>query len=237
MLVFETEKTSMRKAALITGIAIIVIALSAGIAVGVVDSKLIVNNDSTATMNNIKSNLSLFNVGVFSWLITLIFDIVISWSLYIFLKQVNSSLSLLGAWFRLIYAAILAVAILNYVLVAVLLNSSNSFLGNDPTQLKNLVMLFIIGFHRTWSLGLIIFGLHLFIIGYLSVKSGFIPKLIGILLIIAAFSYICIHIMYSFFPQCDSFTKLLESILSLPMALGELSLGIWMLIKGGKSHK
>lgn len=78
MLVFETEKTSLRKAALITGITMLIITICAMFAVEVVNTRLIINGDATATMNNIKKSISLFQAGIFSWLIILICDIVIS---------------------------------------------------------------------------------------------------------------------------------------------------------------
>ncbi|MBK1812197.1 DUF4386 domain-containing protein [Clostridium sp. YIM B02505] len=237
MLIFEKEKISLRTAALIAGITICIIAITAGFSVGVVQSKLIVEGDSASTMYNIKNSLSLFQLGIFNWLVTLIGDIVISWALYIFLKQFDNSLSLLGAWFRLAYSAILGIAILNLIFVAILLNTKYKFSFPEPEQLQFLVLLFIIGFNKIWSLGLIIFGAHLFIIGYLVIKSGFLPKTLGILLVIASFSYIFIHIMHLFLPQLESTTKILESILSLPMAASELGLGIWLLFKGGKSKK
>jgi hypothetical protein len=237
MLVFETEKISLRKAAIIAGITMFIIAIAAAFAVGVVDTRLIVDGDATATMNNIKKSISLFKAGIFSWLIILICDIVISWALYIFFKQIDSSLSLLGAWFRLAYSIILGIAILNLVFVTILLSTDYQLLFNETEQLKSLLMLFVIAFHKMWSFGLIIFGVHLLIIGYIVMKSGFIPRILGILLLIAAFSYMFIHIMHLFLPQYDNITGLLEGILSLPMALGELGLGIWMLIKGGKASK
>jgi len=237
MLTFETEKTSLRKAALIIGITTIIMAILAAFAVGVVDSRLIIDGDATATMNNIRESISLFQAGIFSWLIILICDIVISWALYIFLKQIDNSLSLLGAWLRLIYSAILGIAILNLVLVTILLSSDYQLHSIQTDQLKSMLMLFIIAFHKMWSFGLIIFGVHLFIIGCLVMKSGFIPRILGILLLIASFSYMFIHIMHLFLPQYENTTRIFENILSLPMALGELGLGIWMLVKGGKTSK
>lgn len=237
MLVFETEKITLRKAALITGVTIFIIAIFAMFAVGVVDTRLIIDGDATATMNNIKKSISLFKVGIFSWLIILICDIVISWSLYIFLKQIDSSLSLLGALFRLAYSAILGIAILNLVFVTILLSVEHQLLSNQTDQLKYFVMLFVIAFHKMWSFGLIIFGVHLFIIGCLVMKSDFIPKILGILLLIASFGYMFINIMHLFLPQYENTTRIFENILSLPMVLGELGLGIWMLVKGGKKLK
>lgn len=237
MMVFETEKKSLRKAALVVGITMMIMTLLAMFAVGAVDSRLIIYSDASSTMNNIVKSFWLFQAEIISWIIILLCDIVISWALYIFLKQIDKSLSLLGAWFRLIYSAVLGAAILNLVHVSVLLNENQQLQSIQASQLKSLLMLSIIMFHKTWSLGLIIFGVHLFIIGCLVMKSDFIPRILGILLLIASLSYMLVHTMHLFLPQYESTTRILENILSLPMALGELGLGIWMLVKGGKSPK
>src|SRR5690606_21747813 len=70
-------------------------------------------------------------------------------------------------------------------------------------QLQSFVMLFLKAFHIIWSIGLIIFGLHLMIVGYLTFKSDNVPKLISILLLIASISYIIIHFNYTFLPQLN----------------------------------
>lgn len=236
MTVFETEKISQRRAAVIAGITMLVMAGCAAFAVGFVNSNLIVKGNAGATINNIFNSLALFRSGVFGWLVILVSDIIVSWALYSFLKQVDNSVALLGAWFRLIYCAILGVSILNLVCVLLILSG-----GNTPAvqseQLNAQVMLYIDAFNKMWSFGLIIFGLHLLIIGKLVLKSGFIPKILGILLLIAAVSYIIVHLLHVFFPQFEQTTVILENILSLPMALGELAFGIWLLIRGGRTSK
>lgn len=236
MTVFETEKISQRKAAVTTGIAILVMAVSAAFTVGFINNSLIVKGDAGATANNIINSLALFRSGVFGWLIILASDIIVAWALYSFLKQVDNSVALLGAWFRLIYCAILGASILNLVYVMLLLSG-----GNIPAaqsgQLNIQVMLFIDAFNKMWSFGLILFGFHLLIIGKLILKSGFIPKILGILLLIAAFSYVIVNLLHVFFPQFEQTTVIIENILILPMSLGELALGIWLLIKGGRTSR
>lgn len=237
MLVFENGKKSSDKAALITALSMLIMIICATFSVGVVDNKIFVSNDATSTFNNIQNSIYLFQGGILSWLIILICDILISWSLYIYFNQIDKSLALLGSYFRLIYSAILAISILSLIFITVLMNNNLQLLSNEPQQLKSLVMLFIITFHKMWSFGLIIFGIHLFIIGCLVIKSKFIPKIIGILLFIGSFGYMLIHLMNLLLPQYQSITKIFETILSLPMIFGELGLGIWLLIKCIKSSK
>lgn len=232
----ETEKISPRQAAIIAGIAMLVIAGCAAFAVGFVNSRLIVQDDAGATASNILNSLALFRSDIFAWLVILVSDIIISWALYGFLQQVDRSAALLGAWFRLIYCAILGAALLNLVYVLLLLSG-----GHTPAvqsdQLNAQVMLLIEAFHKMWSLGLIVFGLHLLVIGQLVLQSGFIPKILGILLLIAAVSYIAVHALHVFFPQVEQTTAIIENILSLPMALGELAFGLWLLLKGGRTGR
>lgn len=230
MLEYEIEKTSQRKYAIIIGIAMIIMAVCAGFSYGFVQSSLVVKSDINATMNNISKSLALFHAEIFGWLLILLLDIIISWALYIFLKKINKDISLLAAIFRLFYSVILAVAISNLIFVSLM--SSGSYSLESAKQL----MLYINGFDKIWAFGLIIFGLHLLVTAYLVMKSKFIPKLLGILLIIASVSYLVINILKVFMPQYADITSTIESVLSFPMALGELSFGIWLIFKGGKNN-
>nr|WP_320024239.1 DUF4386 domain-containing protein [uncultured Acetobacterium sp.] len=233
----ETKRISPRKAAIIVGIAMLMIALCAGFGYGFVHSSLVIKGDAAATVSQLTQNMPLFRAEIFSWFLILVFDIIIAWALTIFMQQIDHHLALLSGWFRLIYAVILGIAISNLVMVSLLLSSNNysAFLPAD--QLSAQVMVYLNAFNRIWSLGLIIFGLHLLIIAYLILKSDFIPKFLGILLFIAALSYVLIHSMHLFLPQYETTTVLIETILSLPMTVGELGFGIWLLIKGGKTAK
>lgn len=233
----KTERISPRKAAVIVGVTMIMIALCAGFGYGFVHSSLVITGDAATTVSQLQQNMPLFRAEILSWFLILVFDIIIAWALTILMQQIDHHLALLSGWFRLIYAVILGIAISNLMMVSLLFSSNNysAFLPAD--QLSAQVMLYLSAFNSIWSLGLIIFGLHLLIIAYLILKSDFIPKFLGILLFIAALSYVLIHSMHLFLPQYETTTMLIETILSLPMTVGELGFGIWLLIKGGKTPK
>ncbi len=237
MLVFETEKLTQRKVAIIAGLSIIVMAICAGFSYGFVHSSLIVKGDATATLSNISGSIGLFRAEILGWLIVLLLDILVSWELYVFLKQIDNSLALLAAWLRLSYTAILGIAITHLICITVLLNGDDYLMSIPLDQLKVQLMYHINVFDKIWSFGLVIFGFHLLILGYAILKSDFIPKKIGILLLIASLCYVLIHSLHLFLPQIENITLALESILSLPMAVGELVLGLWLLIKGGRITK
>lgn len=92
-------------------------------------------------------------------------------------------------------------------------------------------------FRNLWSLGLIVFGLHLLGLAYLSILNDRMPNFFGVLLIIAGFGYLLVHILRLVPAIPVDTVDLIESILMLPMALGEILLAIWLIIKGGNYNR
>jgi len=126
----------------------------------------------------------------------------------------------------------LGIAILNLLFVWLLANSADPLSISD--QLQAQVMLYLNAFESMWSIGLIVFGGHLLIVGGVAVKSNGTPKIISILLVIAGAGYILIHLCNTFLPQFDGVITVLKFIFTVPMIVGELGFGLWLLFKGGK---
>ena len=116
---------SLRKAALVAGWGLLIMTIFAVFAIYFVFQNLIVPGEATTTANNIMASEMLFRIGICSILIVLICDVVVAWALYVLLKQVSKSLSLLTAWLRLVYAAMLGIALLNLVIILILLSGAN----------------------------------------------------------------------------------------------------------------
>jgi hypothetical protein len=224
-----------RKSALTAGISLIIMAVAAFFAYGYIHGSLVIEGDASATFNNIASSTTLFEAEILSWLIILVLDIVVAWAFYIFLKPINTGLSLLAAWLRLIYSAILGVALMSLILVLLLTSGADYLSGFPGDQLPALVMMFLNAFDSIWSMGLIIFGGHLLVVGYLAWQSGSVPKIISLLIVLASVGYMVIHLCNLLFSQYDGLIKVLEAVFNIPMIAGELGFGIWLLIRGGKS--
>ncbi|GLV65215.1 DUF4386 domain-containing protein [Bacillus mycoides] len=217
-----------RKYALFAGSSLLVMAFIAFFSYGFVHGNLIVQENASTTFHNIQTSNSLFKAEIFGWIIIFITDIVAAWALYFFLKPIHTSLSLLATLLRLMYTAILGIAIFNLILVLLL---SKNTIANPETY----TILFLNAFEYIWSVGLIIFGLHLFVLGYVTFLSKQIPKFISVLLFIAAIGYIVIHVMNTMFSQYDAMISILNVVFQLPMIAGELGFSIWLLIRGGKN--
>jgi len=227
------SKISQRKAALVAGFSILIMAILAGFAYGFVLQGLIVPTNITLTANNIKSSMMLFRFGISSFLVVLICDILVAWALHVFLKKVNENLSLLAAWFRIVYSGILGVALLNFTFVVLLLNDANYLSVFEISQLNALTTFFLKGFNNIWSIGLVVFGCHLYVLGYVVFKSDYIPKIFGVLLIIASLCYIISNFANLLLTNYEKYKATVELFISLPMIVGELGFGLWLLFKGG----
>ena len=218
---------SLRKAAIVAGFGLLIMVILAPFAYFFVLQSLIVPGDAAATANNIIASQGLFRISICSFLIVVILDVVVAWALYVLLKPVNKSLSLLAGWFRLVYATIFGITLNNLFNVLQLLSGADYLTVFETNQLHVQVMLSLNAFIYGWDLGLVIFGLHLLILGYLVFKSGYIPKIFGILLMVASFGYLI-----------DGFGKILLHNYNVTIAMftfiGELLIIFWLLIKGAK---
>lgn len=221
-----TNQISLAKASLIAGIGLLIMVLTVPFAEFYIFPKLIGQN-SVETADNILNNKTLFTTGFFLYLITLLCDIVVAWALYDLLKPVNKSLSLLSAWFRLIYTAMYLIALANLIKVINLINLENQLKTTEQFQFNNSMAFYISSFQLEWEFALIIFGIHLSLLGYLVFKAEYIPKIFGILLIIAGIGYVINTLSLFLFPNINTEFLMITFF-------GELIFMFWLLIKGTK---
>jgi len=188
----------------------------------------------SATESNKMANEVLFRSGIASWLIVLVADLVVAWALYYLLIPVNKSLSLLAAWFRLIFTVIAGIALLN-LLIALPLSKGADYLTVFTTdQLQAQVILFLNAYWDLTIIAWVFFGLHIFFLGYLIFKSGYIPRILGVLLIIASIGYLINSFANFLFPNIADSAGILLAVTITPAIIAELALTLWLVIRGGK---
>lgn len=214
----------IQRAGLISGMGIFIMVLTVPVAEFVIFPKLIDYSNAETTFNNIQENRGLFTTGLFLHLITLICDVVVAWSLYIFLKPADKPLSMLTASFRVVFALVTLAALLN--LVSVLnLTSNQEYLTAFDTKIYAEVLLTLKNFQLQWGFAFSFFGSYLILLGILVYKADYIPKLFGILLIIAGAGYLVDTLKTFFFPSVN-----LDYVMI--TFFGELVFMLWLLIKG-----
>ncbi|SHG19745.1 DUF4386 domain-containing protein [Flagellimonas flava] len=221
----STSKKTMTlgNAALIAGLGLLLMTFTVPFAEFHIFPKLIAG-DALETAENIGREKLLFTTSIFLHLITLLCDIVVAWALYLFLKPVMRYFSLLVAWFRLIYTAMYLVALANLVKMLAFVHA---YTGSADVQLAQSIQLHMDSFRLEWSFGLLIFGVYLVLLGYLVLKASYVPKVFGILLLIAGFGYV-IHTLGAFISPETNLDILFFTF------FGELVFMFWLLIKGRK---
>ena len=221
----EADEMSLRAAALVAGLAMLVMAVLAGFANFSVMQGLVVPGDAAATGRNILASAGTFRVALLCFLVVAVLDVVVAWALYELLKRANQALSLLTAWLRVVYAAMLAVA-LNSLMSALRLFTGAGYMSTfQPGQQVAQAMASVDAFQSAWDMALGVFGLHLLLVGYLIFRARYIPWWVGALTVIAGLGY-----------SVDSIAKLLSPAYAITIAqftfVGEIVLMLWLLWKG-----
>jgi hypothetical protein len=221
-------ETSPRVYARIGGVLYLIIIVIGFCSQFFVRDKLVVFGDVTATANNLKASESLWRFSIAGELILLVCSVSLTLILYVLLRPVNKNLALLAVFFNIVEFPIEAVSKL-FLFAALFLSGNADYLkAFEPHQLHALVNISLKLHDYGFGIDLVFFGFACLVYGYLLFRSGYFPKTLGILMAIAALSYLT-----------NSFTLILAPayagriFLILVLALiGELSLCLWLMVKG-----
>jgi len=215
-----------KNAGIIAGISLIVMAIAAGFAYGYVYTGL--GNTSTDTIQQtINSQKPLFVAGLAAWMLIFVTDLIVSGTLYYFFRRSNRLISALTAMVRVAYTLVMGLAIIRLVGILPLLTGDDTGVAIQAN---------LIAFAKIWSFGLIIFGFHLLGLGYLAIKSTIVPNFLAYLLYFAGVCYVLIHSFKQMEPMAQDIIASAETMLALPMALGEMLLAFWLIYNGLKRN-
>jgi uncharacterized membrane protein len=216
---------TLRQAALIAAFAYLLMPVT--FAEFYINPKILIRGNIEQTVQNIVAHGRLFGVAILCYLITLVLDVVIAWALYILLAPVNRSVSLLTAWFRLIYTAIALFSLLNLTTVYRLLHIPDYLTAFGSGPLHAQVMLLLNSYRYDWSMSLVLFGIHLGLLGFLIYRSAYIPRIIGILLVLDGLGWVITPLQPYLYPNA-------HLGFFFPFSFVELLLPLWLLIRGWK---
>ena len=166
-----------------------------------IPTTLIVPGDAASTANNIMASQGLFRVGMVTDSLVFLIEIALTVLLYVLVKPVNKTLSLVAAFSRLAMTVIQGINLLNHFIILLLLSGASYLTIFAPDQLQALVMLFLNAHESAVLIWGLFFGLHLLVLGYLVYKSGYLPKVLGILLLIVALCYLIQDFGNMLFPE------------------------------------
>jgi hypothetical protein len=221
------EMSSLKRTGRIAGILTLAMTPLAVFSMLYVHYSLVVPGDAGATAGNISASEGLFRLGMVSDSIVFLIEIALVAVLYVLLRPVSRTLSLVAAFSRLAMTVVQGVNLLNQFAALQLLSGADYLNVFKPDQLHALVLLFLnVQVHVTHIWGLF-FALHLFFLGYLVYRSGYIPGILGVVLIIASVCYFIQSFGNILLPKFEETFALVGFISSI-----EVAFPIWLVIKG-----
>src|SRR4051812_44728043 len=185
----DLESGPIRRAGVIAGVALLVLAGISAVAVLVVVDGLITPGDAAKTATDISASEGTFRLAVAGLYLVVVLDIVATWALFQFFAPVNRSLAQLAAWLRVGFAVVFLVAISQLATVPGMLGDAGYQDAFGEQQLQAQAMVKLEAFDHTWMAALLLFGAHLALLGFLAYRSGYVPRLVGVLLVIAGAGY------------------------------------------------
>ena len=192
-------------------------------------TSVVAPGDPAATVDNLMASESMFRLGMVAETVIVLVEIVVSAILYVLFIPGSKPLSRAAAFARFAQAVVQAVNLFTAVPALLLLGGVGYLTAFEPDQLNALVLLFLDT--NAWLIIIwgVLFGFHLLLLGYLVYQSRFIPKILGILLIIGGIGYLAQSYGHILVPQHDETLATVVIVLSIP---GELAFTVWLLWKG-----
>lgn len=191
-------------------------------------SPMIVSGDAAATAQKIMANELLFCISFVTELVSALFFVLAAWALYALLKSVNKNLALLFLLLNLCGVVVECVSVLNLSTALTLLSGADYLNVFTAGQLQAQALLQINAYDSGFIIAQLFFGAWLLPLGYLVYRSGFLPRWIGVLLIIDFFSVLIWFLQFFFLPDAAMITYPGLAV----SFLAEVSLTGWLLLKG-----
>lgn len=228
----RTVDTPPQGAARSAGVLYLVIIAAGIFAEFFVRSSLTVAGDAATTAANIAASEQLFRVGIAADLVMIVSDIALGLVFYVLLRPVNATLALIAAFFRLAQAATLGVNLLNLSVALELARPTGELAALDAVQAHALAALFLNTHGVGYAIGLVFFAVYLFLLGYLIVRSSYLPRVLGGLLMLAAAGYLVDGFAQVLLTNYAAYESLFAVVVIVPALVAELSLALWLLVRG-----
>src|SRR5579864_9229599 len=219
----STNGLTLRTAAIIAGLAYLLDPVS--YAEFTLYPKLVVGGNIEQTVANIAAHHNTFVTMLFFYFINFIEDVVMAWALYYLLAPVNRAVSALAALFQVVYAAIAIAGLLNLATAYNMLIQPQYLASFGAGPLHAPINLLIHTFRIYYSLSLILFAIHLILIGALIVRAKYIPWWLGAALVIDGCGWILTELQPYFYPAVN-----VDALFY--TFFGELLFMLWLLIMG-----
>lgn len=215
------------------GVLYLLLIITAAFSLTYIPSAFIVRHDAAATAQKITSSQMLYRLGLVVDLAANLVFVFLALTLYELLKDVNPRHARLMLALALVQVPMAFAIMLLQGAPLVLLSGADYLSAFDRPQLEALTMSFLRLREQGIQAVMTLWGLWLLPFGLLVMRSGFIPRVLGILLIVTCFAYLAVSLTYLLFP---AYGLLANQLMTLPFAAGVLSIMFWLLLKGAKDE-
>lgn len=227
----NTNKSIARKAGLIY----LIVVISGIFSLMYVPNQLIDLNNAAVTYQNIQSHELLFRLGILGNVICYLAFMILPFALHNLLKNIHHNIAKCMIILVLIGIPIAFVNLEHKFAILSILNNENLFAGIPINQLQQQLLISLQNFNNGINLLSVFWGLWLFPFGWLVYKSGFLPKLLGILLMMGCVCYLIDFSVSLLIPLYNSSS--ISTYVMLPASIGEIGICLWLLIVGVSKSK
>lgn len=223
----SAARVEVQAYARVAGLLFLISFAAGGFGEGYAPGHLIVSNDAALTVANLHAQDAMYRLSFAAYLTEALCDAALAVIFYVLLKPVSRGLALLAAFFGLLSTALYAACEIFYFgLPQLLLRGADYLKPFSPGQINTLVLLSLKLFGYGAGLFLVFYGIAWIIRGWLMIRSGYFPKLLGFLMILGGLGF-----------AADTFTQVLAPAYSTAMLLfamfpGGVLLALWLLIRG-----
>jgi hypothetical protein len=190
-----------------------------------VRNRLVVSDNAAATASNILAHQPLWRLGFATDILSFASYVALTALLYELLKPVNPGLSVVAAFFGLAASVVHAISSLFHFAPLVVLGGGSYLSAFTVEQLQALALVFLklraAAYH---NIGLVFFGLYLLLVGILILRSTFLPRILGVLMVLAGLSYVPF--------LSPTLARSLQPYILVFPAVGQISLTLWLLVMG-----
>ena len=225
----QMTKTSPKALGRITGACYLAIFVTGFIFMALVPSTGLLNNNDAAAIDYIVSHQTAFWVGYPFFLLVVVFRLIVMLLFYELFKPVNKSINLLAVYFNIVATTMQAITGI-FLLTPLLLGGEHSLTAFTPDQVHALALVAMKLYHLCYIIALAFFGCYDLLIGYLAFKSTFIPRPIGVLMIITGLGWLTF-----FIPPIAAFLLPYNAIIA--GIVGEGAMILWLLVMGVNSER
>ncbi len=224
-----------KKRARLAGLIYLVVVLTGIFSLAYVPSKLISWTNAGQTFQNISSSTGLFRLGIGSSMVCYIAFLLLPLALYQLLHSVDEAAVKLIVAFAMVSVPISIINLQSRFGVLSLVDGANHTSAYTQQQLESQVMALLASYNSGLLIVQVFWGLWLLPFGYLVYKSGFLPKLLGILLMMGCAGYLASTFGETLVPDYRRYS--ISRFVTLPASLGEIGTCLWLLIVGAKNNE